>query len=223
MANDQNGIVQEYVTYILKKNNLKAVISTYPWSRAIQLANEGIFAHGLLTAVPSEAPDFLLTKTPIMTYQVCFFSYDEFNWQYQNPTDLNELQGRLGVIADYGYGGPLDRFIAAPENINKIHFAKGGNATDQLLRMLLVNRITVMAEDKNIIAWHFTEHDKGKPEPKNIGCLAEQPFFLALNPNLPWSRSLIDLLDQEFAQPDNLEVLQHIIASYIPQPADLTQ
>ncbi|MCH2055972.1 MAG: hypothetical protein MK214_05025 [Thalassotalea sp.] len=67
--NYEHGIIGEYVTQVLTQANVDVKIASYPWSRAIALANSQQ-VDGLHTSMPVEAPDLLFSSHPISSYQV---------------------------------------------------------------------------------------------------------------------------------------------------------
>ncbi len=135
------GAVHEYVSDLLKQQGIDIQIDFYPWSRAIHQVNTGRL-DGLLTAIPKEAPDLMFTQTPIMSYQVCFFSSYYVNWSYQGKDSLKSI--KLGAVRGYGYGEPIDTYLAERGNHQRISFISGENATARLFFMLETNRIRMI-------------------------------------------------------------------------------
>ncbi|WP_240969637.1 hypothetical protein [Sneathiella limimaris] len=191
-------------------------ISSLPWNRAIETAHSGDQAHGLLTAVRSEAPSFLFSNNPIMSYQVCFYGPEETEWRYRNSADLSSFPGKLGFIASYGYGKPLDEFLSSPSNKSKILEVRGLTALNRLMKMLSADRIQLLVADRNIISWLKVS----KPHPEVLalrekGCLTERPFYIAFNSTLPWASEIISILDRELAAPENQKIRAEISEAYL--------
>ena len=203
----KKGIAFDYVQYLLAQYGRKIQIVFLPWSRAIQEVNNGN-SDGLLTAVPSESPELLFTHQPLMTYQMCFYGLPSALWQYTNKDSL--VQVTIGVMADYGYGEPLDSFIADNTHNNIVQLA-GSEGIGRLVLMLEKNRIAALIEDANVMNWHLQNNDKHTV--KQLGCLSQNPFYLALSPKLPWAASLIHLLDRSLSDPTNISWLENHIRS----------
>ncbi|NMP30702.1 transporter substrate-binding domain-containing protein [Thalassotalea sp. M1531] len=200
------GIIGHYITQVLAKHNINVHIQSYPWSRAINLANSGA-VDGLLTAIKSEAPNLLLTDTPITDYQVCFFTRNNQDWRYKIPLDFTGM--RLGVIQDYGYGEPLDSYILKSSAESLVIKISGDLGTKRLVDMLLNDRIDIFVEDKKVVAWQLAQHNTSQSFLRNAGCLPKQPFYLALYPN-DKNRRLIDLLNQLLEDEENQQTLQSL-------------
>lgn len=202
------GVIGEYVAAILKKHGIHLEIQFLPWSRAIAMANEGEKVHGLLTAVHEEAPELLLTDIPIMTYNVCFFTNTNIDWEYKDITSLSDIPEKLGVIRDYGYGSPVDEHIKNPKNEDGIHFISGSNALQRLILMLEKGRIDLLLDDKYVIRRLAKKNNINDSILRNAGCLPGNPFYLAINPKFEWSQELIDLFNDAFSRAENQEVLK---------------
>lgn len=213
-SNEKPGIVCEYVTQILAKNNIKLKILHYPWTRAIDLANQGK-VNGLLTAVKSEAPNLLLTKTPIMNYSISFFMRNSSVATYKAPEVLIETQLVLGAIQDYGYGNPVDAFIQNQQNRERLKLLTGNNGIKRLIELLQHNRIDMFVGDKLVVEATLKQHSISSNSIQNIGSLAANPFYLALNPQWKFSKNVKKLLDKEFADEKNQLLLQTIINKYV--------
>lgn len=220
-AEDVKGIVHEYLETILEKHDIRLEVSSFPWSRAISMARSGKDVSGLLTAVYSEAPDFVMTNIPIDTYQVCFISLAENNWNYTGPNSLKDFSGKLGFVANYGYGEPTDTFISEPENKTRVFSVAGSDGLGRLMKLLNAGRVNVVVEDINIVKWYL-EFEQKQQKQIDIasryqinGCQRPEPFYLALNPDVPWGKELISLLDKEFVKPKNRDLLWKIKDKYL--------
>jgi polar amino acid transport system substrate-binding protein len=214
LSAEEPGIVGEYITRILRDHNITVTIQSYPWTRAITIANDGE-VHGLLTAIHEEAPELLFTDAPIMSYTVCFFTNTHSDWRYEDITSLSDSPNTLGVIGDYGYGSPVDEYIRNPNNQDHIHVMSGTDALKRLMRMLEAGRVDIILDDKNVVLWVAKNTHIAVTTLRNAGCLPENPFFLAINPTFPWSQELIDLLNQAFSKAENQEMLTSIIEKYV--------
>jgi polar amino acid transport system substrate-binding protein len=178
-------------------------IQTYPWSRAIKLA-ETNQVDGLLTAIQSEAPDLIYTKTPITNYQVCFFTSQSNPWTYKEIFSIGS--NILGVIQDYGYGEPLDSYIDNNTN-QQLQEISGLNGTERLLNMLLKGRVDIIAEDPKVLGAVAKQNVMDIQQVKMSGCFKSQPFYLALSPSED-NKSIIKKLDILLMKPENLEMLE---------------
>ena len=211
-SENQPGIVTEYITQMLAPYNINVKVQILPWSRAIRNANKGDVA-GLLTAVPSEAPDLRFTTVPTMSYRVCFFSREESDWSFNTSTSLENRT--LGASLNYSYGEEVDPYIQKNNDNRFVYLISGDDKIARFSAMLRSNRLDSFIEDQYVAEWKMNKL-KVKPDGiKNSGCLPSHPFFFAINPDLAWGDELIDLLNQLFSKDENKVLLQKIIQRYI--------
>lgn len=205
------GIAYDYVSHILQQKDITADIVSYPWARAIRQVDTGA-RHGLLTAVHSESPDLLFTQVPMMSYQMCFYGLPELKWQYRNTTSLSNVS--LAVIAEYGYGQPLDNFLAIESNRKNVVEISGNFGLERILALVSSGKVDVFIEDKNVFNWHLKHQDSIREKKfKQLGCLAETPFYLALSPELIWAPEVIKMLNREFSSQANGRWLEFLISN----------
>ncbi len=182
------GLVTSYLKEVFQILGVKLEVRFYPWVRAINYAKAGEI-DGLLTAVKSEVPDMLLTTTPTMSYQTCFYTLEDDEWKYTGEESLSQIKA-LSVAEGYGYGEPLDSYIA--NGANNIVSISGDQLVDRMVYMLLANRISAFAQDPLII-----EEYKGlKSSIINKGCQNSLPFFIAFRKTNYFKNELIPELDE---------------------------
>lgn len=197
------GIIGQYMKAIFLQNDIELDIISYPWSRAIKLAEAGD-VDGLLTATPVEAPALIFSQTPISTYQMCFFTRKNNHWRYSK--ELNIGSNRLAVIQGYGYGEPLDSFTQKTPQITKL---TGENGTARLMDILLRERVDIIVEDKLVLNWQSREDNLDTRDFREAGCMVEQPFFIALNDNQE-NIKLLEKLDKSLSAAANVNLLRTI-------------
>ena len=196
-----NGLAHDYVTHILAGYEMQADIVSYPWARAIRQVNLGK-RHGLLTAVHSESPNLMFTKHPMMSYQMCFYGLTALKWQYTGKDSLADVS--LAVIAEYGYGTPVDEYLFNNQFNDRVIELSGDHGLPRLISLVTSKRADVFIEDKNVINWYLKhEPSNAAKQLKTLGCLDETPFYLALSPNLDWAPEVIKLLEQGFKNETN--------------------
>lgn len=211
-VSDQPGIVTEYLTRLLASHNIDLKVEILPWGRAIHYANTGKVA-GLLTAVPSEAPNLHFTSIPTMTYSVCFFSKKESDWQFNTAASLKSRI--LGASLNYSYGEEVDPYIERNKDNRFIYLITGDNKITRFASMLQNNRLDSFIEDQYVTEWQLKALGDQRGDIKSSGCLPSHPFYVAINPGLEWSQEFIDLLDLLLAQESSKTVLQDVIHHYI--------
>lgn len=211
---NQPGIVTEYLTRLLAPHDIEIKVDILPWGRAIHYANTAKVA-GLLTAVPSEAPDLYFTSIPTMSYSVCFFSRKESDWQFDSASSLKNRI--LGASLNYSYGEEVDPYIKRNSDKRFIYLLTGDNKITRFASMIRNNRLDSFIEDQYVTEWQLKTLGENGAGIKSSGCLPSHPFYLAINPSLEWSQEFIDLLNRLLTLESSKIVLQGIIDNYIQQ------
>jgi polar amino acid transport system substrate-binding protein len=129
-------IVVEYLQQLLKPYHISIEVQYLPWNRAIREVMTGHIS-GLVTAVPSEAPNLSFTSTATMKYGVCLYSRSSSNWQY---TDISSLEDQiLGGALNYSYDEVIDSYIEKNKDKSNITFLTGKNKVSRFSSMLTSN------------------------------------------------------------------------------------
>jgi len=184
-----------------------------PWSRAIEQAKSGA-SDGLLTAGLTEAQALSYTHSPLGYYQTCFIARQDSTWHYQHPLNFNGAI--LGTVQGYGYGPELDNLIKT--RLSSILMISGSNVASRLIGLLNKKRIDIVAIDIREFKWILGSNFIEEMGLKQVGCLAKEPYYLALYPALAGRNQLIDILDVAFALPKNQHRLQQLLeAMYYKQ------
>lgn len=189
---------------------------SFTLTRALLYARNGEYVHGLLTAVPSEAPGLLFTSVPTMSYSTCVFTRTDSQWQYQSPNSLQEL--RLGYIQDYSYGPFMDEYINSYIGSDRLMVIASMGGIKQLSRILNAKRVGGFISDPLVALNELKYSDL---DLKVSACFEQQPFFLALNPEFLWAAKLVKLLNEAFDQQGNKQVLSGLIEEYVGAAGEL--
>lgn len=209
------GIISEYLSQILKQHNITLNIKFLPWSRALVEANNGT-VDGLLTVVPEETGHLLMPKTATANYTDCFFVRPDENWRYRDSASLKRV--KIAYVQDYGYNEPLHSHIHDPGNTARLFEVSGADPSRRMVRLVQAGRADALIEEQLVAAWAQKQATKKLYQPtplKSAGCLNSNPFYLAISPDLPASKALIQLFDRVLQQPESLELLEKITQSYI--------
>lgn len=207
------GIAHEYLRAAFARLGWTLRVHYLPWSRAVHEARLGERIHGLLTAVPAEAEGLLLSRRPSFDYEVGLFTRPDSRWVYRGEASLRQI--RLGIVAGYGYGEPLDRHVLDPAQQGRILRLSGGNTVPRLLRLLEIQRIDAFAEDRAVLHWHVRRQGASMPTWREAGRLPAQPVFLALHPGLAGVQALLAGLDRELARPPSRADLERLRRRYL--------
>ena len=208
------GIVVEYFRKILAPHGITLDIRYLPWNRAIREVNIGSIA-GLVTAVPSEAPNLLFTSIATMNYSVCLYSRASSDWKYSGPSSLKG--NILGAALNYSYDESIDAYINENINSGAITFIAGDKKIFRYASMLRSNRIDAFIGDMYVTGWGAKSENVDMQQIKINHCLQKNPFYMALNPELSWNKELINLLDKSLSKEENAKILSEIIYRYTAQ------
>ncbi|NRA53633.1 MAG: hypothetical protein HRU23_05770 [Gammaproteobacteria bacterium] len=213
VCNEDKGAVIQYVDEILARENIKLTVQVLPWSRAIKQAKSGA-SDGLLTAGLTEAQALSYTHSALGYYQTCFIARQDSTWHYEKP--LNIKGEILGTVQGYGYGPELDNLIKTrPASVLMI---SGSKVVSRLIGLLNKKRIDIVAIDIREFKWILGSNFIEEMGLKKVGCLAKEPYYLALNPALIGREQLIEILDIAFAKSKNKHRLQQLLeAMYYKQ------
>ena len=200
--NPEFGIIGIYLKKILSAHDVELTVTSYPWSRAIRLVNEAS-TDGLLTAIPSEAPHLLFSKSPIGSYQMCFYTLKRNAWALSAP--LNFEDNLLAIVQDYGYGEPLDSYLNNHDGMTAI---SGGDVTKRLITLLFKQRVDIIVADKLVVEYKTANDSNIDANLMRVaGCLPKNHFYLALSPSQTNQR-LLQRLENDIQQPGNKLFLQ---------------
>jgi polar amino acid transport system substrate-binding protein len=203
-SSNEFGIVGIYITKLLSAYNIKPSIHSYPWSRAIHLAQTNK-VDGLLTASHSEAPGLVFTSSPVGNYQMCFYTLRSKKWAFKSELELGT--NILAVIQDYGYGEPLDSYL---KNTEKVMYLTGDNVTERLVSTLFTKRADVIVVDKLVLAYKSKNKLIDVSGLKNVGCLAKNNYYLALRPSKE-NKVLLKKLDRDLMREENRIFLDNLL------------
>jgi polar amino acid transport system substrate-binding protein len=200
------GIVFDYLSDILSKQNIELNLVFLPWSRAIKEVSSGRFK-GLLTATEAEAPHLTFTTVPSMFYKMCFFTSNNHNWLF---TDVRSLANvNLAIVKDYGFGEPLDSYIAIDKNESNLYELSGYDSVQRLIQLLDKDRVEAFIEDKYVVDWQLD----GESNLRNAGCLTAIPFYMAFEPEFAESTGIVQLIDQALSEPKNQRLFHQVYLS----------
>lgn len=213
-SEEQPGIVVEYLQHVLAPYNIILDVNYLPWSRAVNEVNNGKVS-GLVTAVPSEAPHLIFTSRETMNYNVCLYSRTSSSLLY---TGISSLKNHiLGATLDYSYDEEIDAYIKDNKSSGRVELITDDKKVFRLTSMLLSKRIDYFIGDKYVIGWEAKNDGVDISKVKTNQCLQSHPFYLALDPNISWSKELINILNIEFSKKKNLNTLSKIIKRYTIQ------
>lgn len=184
------GYVTEYYRSLLAPMGIRLEVELMDWEHAVALTESGQF-DGLITAAVGEVEGLVMSSQPTDTRSSCFYRRHEASWRYQGLESLADQ--RLGIIAGYSYGEPLDSWLGQAPDASELYMAQGKQPLSMLVQALLSGEVTVLIEDSNVLE-HWL-HRRGVEGIERGHCQAEAPFFIALSPDYPEVDALLKQID----------------------------
>ena len=209
---DKPGIAAEYLTAVFATQGIDLQISVLPWARAVQSAQSGEL-DGLVTLIEGEAPQLLMTTTPTMGHQNCFYTRPASQWHYQGLSSLDQV--RLGAIKNYGYGDDIDYYIATTgESTPKLQVLSGNSPDERLVNMLINSRIDVFISDRYVFGWKLKGSQTGAADIQQSSCLPERPFYAGFFKGRKNAQALTESLNKALSEDSNKALREQIAAKY---------
>lgn len=201
------GFVSEWLISVLQAQGWGIQIKVLPWQKALALSQAGE-VDGLVTATPIEAPHLLFSLQAIDNQTSCFYRKAQTSWHYQGIGSL--VQQRIGVISNYAYGAPIDRWLMKNKTAKQIYHSQAEAPLNDLLTQLQAGEISSLLADKYVLSHHLYQYPQTKMKLEQAGCLKANPFYIAVTPNKSYSRALLE--DINHALDDaNKQVLKEYI------------
>ena len=197
------GYATQYIKALLGKKKIKVSIDNMSWENALQRTQNGDY-QGIVTVSPGETSNILFTSVPTDSYQSCFYTLNENQWQYHGLESLQNI--KLGVMQSYIYGQPLDGWLT--NNSKQIYVSGGTDKLGQLIDQLKNHHINSFIHDRNVLSHYLHRKNAANIILKEAGCLAASGFYFGLKPETPNAREIIAYLDAALAAPEN-QKLKH--------------
>lgn len=204
------GYLIEIGRYAFNKHGYTMDYKVQSWERSLDQVSKGE-EDCVVGAYKSEARDFIFHKNILGNEDLAFYARkDARAWKY---TGIDAFKGHtLGVIGGYSYGPEIDFYIANPNN--DVHIAKGDDALERNIKMLLTKRIDILAESPTV----FSYYTKNFAPAVNIKELDRrnkpQEVYYACSPNSENSKRYVDMIDQAIVELRKSGELKKILAKY---------
>ncbi|MDG9925291.1 MULTISPECIES: transporter substrate-binding domain-containing protein [unclassified Pseudomonas] len=187
------GIFVELARDIFAEHGIAVRYETRNWARVLQEVRRGEI-NAAVGAGHEDAADFLFTRTPVAMSRNCFYTRQDFTWRFRGVDSLAPV--RLGVINDYSYGEPLNAYVAAHRDGDRVQVAAGDNALDLNLTKLRHGRLDVLVENSWVIQSRLADLGRSG-ELREAGCREpDMPIYLAFSPTRADSARYVELFEQ---------------------------
>ncbi len=207
------GLLFDIASAALNESKFEMKYEFINWARATALMKKQKI-DGLIGVYASDFPELLLTKSPLMISQDCFYSKSEStdlkNWQWNGLKSLDGL--KVGIINGYGYGEIIDNFKLTAAG-KKIFFeSSGDNPLNQNIKKIEKNRIQLILENKMVIDYLKSQNSELKLT--QHGCLEEKKIYIGFV-NTPKNIEIIKKIDLFMASPQSEAKIKSILQKYL--------
>ena len=212
------GYTIEVAKIIFEKAGHKLKYEVVPWSRSLKLVKEG-HSTAIVGVTKNEGPELIFPEQEFGISTIHFFKRKGFPWKFSGTGSLETV--KVGIMADYEYGGSLDEYFEKNSNTQKVQTIRAEAPLVLNIRKLLKGRIDVIPEDKSV----FIETAKSigvleKIEQAGIDPinskegLDESKLYIAFSPKNPKSKEYAELITVGMEQMRLSGELDKILAKY---------
>lgn len=147
------GYMVEIAKKIFEKHGYKIDYDILPWTRAIEETRKGKI-DAIVGAAKGDAPDFIFPQNEQgISANATMFIKKGGKWRY---TDLESLKTeQVGIINGYSYGEKVDKYLK--NNPSIVQVVSGENALELNIKKLIAGKISVIVEDRVVIAYKIKE------------------------------------------------------------------
>ena len=170
------GYITDIVMHLFEDSPYEPVITTYPWTRAIQNTRAGK-VHALLSPAKPEAPDLIYPEEEIGTQRMCFFVLKENSWNFEGPASL---EGHVTGIASDTSVEELNEFISGRPDLF-FYTPYGSDYLKNSIDMLLLGRVNSFLFTYNA-AVHAARKAGAENRIRSAGCVSLAKVYMAFSP-----------------------------------------
>ncbi|KXF23748.1 ABC transporter substrate-binding protein [Pseudomonas aeruginosa] len=168
-----------------------------PWPRAVQMVRDG-HRDGLVGAYGLDG--LRVGSEPIGWVGLAFYTRHDSDWHYSGDASL--LGQRLGLTQGYVNNPRFEawRSQAGDDDLH-LQVLGGERVLPRNLQKLLLGRIDVLLEDRDIIEHYLEHHPQLAGQIRRAGELpGRQPLHVGLSPHLPEVDARLAELDEGLRQ-----------------------
>lgn len=154
---DKNGYFVEVVQQVLEAHGYKVVPIKGSWARLKTLAQKGQLELVVpLTRFETEELKLDRNSLPLGKIEGRLFTHKSSTWEYKGEASLKGQS--MAIIRDYGYPPVIANLIEDPAQKKNILTLATDLGTDQQVRMLANQRVTIVPSDRNAFLYHARRH-----------------------------------------------------------------
>ena len=153
----KNGYFVDVVQQILEAQGYKVTSIKGSWARLKAMAQKGQLDLVVpLTRYETEELKLDRNSLPLGTIDGRLFTHKSSSWQYKGEESLKGQS--MAVIREYGYPPVITSLIEDPTQKKYILTLASDLGTDQQVKMLASQRVTIVPSDRNAFLYHARRH-----------------------------------------------------------------
>ncbi|MCF8068017.1 MAG: transporter substrate-binding domain-containing protein [Desulfobacterales bacterium] len=204
------GFIIEIAQTVFEKAGHDVIYKNVNWARAILQTRDGKHT-AIVGASVGDAPDFIFPEEELGNLDTSFFIKTERNWEYTGIASLKDMS--LGAIKGYAYGDELDTYISENKDSKTVQLSTGDDALDNMINKLILGRVDVIIEDKNVLL--LAAKEKGiLDQIKHAGSDTLDPLYIAFSPANPKSAEYAQILSDGLKELRASGKLNDILSKY---------
>ncbi len=131
---------------------------------------------------------------------------------FKDAKSLEEI--RLGVIADYSYGEPVDAHVKKFDHSEKVTVFRSSKGLPGLFELLAGDRIGATLDDKSVVEWVGSKGGMDLSQFRMAGCEKSVPYFMAFHSGVDGVKDLIATLNKDLAAAENHALYERLMGQY---------
>lgn len=197
------GTMTGLITQAFATHGIDVDVTYMGWSRALQVAKEGLFDGALGAAQRKSGEGFIVHREPLMLSELVIVRRMGLVWRYRDIPSLQAV--KLGAVRNYWYSQALNQYLANNDGKeNRVVLLSGEKAQANVVSLLKRGRLDAMVIDRQVYGYYF------EPQAGNdlvVGALVTHvPLIAAFSPKKSYSQKLANILDAYLkARPSGVE------------------
>jgi polar amino acid transport system substrate-binding protein len=214
---EKPGFLIKLAETIFEKSGHTIEYSIVPWKRAKLGIINGIY-DGIVGMTKNETTEklYAFATLEMAESRFCFYAANDSQWQYTGIPSLENI--KLGMIHGYGYGAestPLEKYLKKNINTNSVQAVSGDHPLTQLIKMVLLDRLSVIVEDSTVMDHDLVQMDC-QSKLKKVGCLENvDKIHIAFSVKNPQSHQYTQILSDGIKELKKTGEYDRIVDSYM--------
>jgi ABC-type amino acid transport substrate-binding protein len=157
LKGEQKGYFVDAVQEILSAQGYQVSTITGSWARLKSMAQKGQLELVVpLTRFETEELKLDRNSVPLGQIEGRLFTHKSNSWQYNGEASLKRQT--MAIIRDYGYPPVIEALVEDPIQRKYILTLASDLGTDQQVKMLASQRVSIVPSDRNAFLYHARRH-----------------------------------------------------------------